>query len=212
MPSRPRLRVCVFFWTAVAVALLDIHVLGAQPAPEDHSAYFGGWTLNRELSSQPPSLEPSRGDHGRLGGGRGGGDFGGPGGRGGVGRPPFDPEQMKRTTGLMQELMAPLAHLVITSAEGGAIRFTEADGLSRKFVPNDTKEKHQFVNGTIETKTKWEDGELRQEFLLAEGMRLVRTYAVTPEPKQLVVATTMDGGPGGRRDPIRFVYEADADR
>jgi hypothetical protein len=72
--------------------------LAQSPGPEDHTAYIGGWTLNRELSSQPSSLEtPARGGfRGRVPGGPGGfpGGAGGP--AGDVGGPPFDPRAMEQ--------------------------------------------------------------------------------------------------------------------
>jgi len=207
--SHPRRRVGVLSWTAAAVAILSVPVSRAQPAPADQAVCFGAWTLNRELSSKPRSPDAGRGARGRPGGtGRGG--FGRPGDRGG-GAPPSGQSQQKGTMELLQELMTPSAHLIITPAEDGAIRFTEADGLTRAYVLDEKKEKHQFVSGTFDTKTKWEDGELHQEVFATERMKIVRTYRVTPEPRQLIVTTTMDGGPDGQREPIRFVYDADPD-
>ena len=89
--------------------------------------------------------------------------------------------------------------------------FTDADGRTTRYVANDKKEKHQLLTGTIETKTKWVDGALRQEIALRDGMKSSRTYAI--EDDHLVVTTTMEGGPGpgggGRRAPVRWVYDRD---
>ena len=111
---------------------------------------------------------------------------------------------------ITRELMTPTARYVITGAEGGAITFTDAEGRSMKFMPNNKTEKHQLAGGTIETKTRWDGGELRQEVSLPGGMKLLRAYAVQPDPKRLTVTVTVEGGRGGRQAPVRMVYEPDA--
>ena len=123
-------------------------------------------------------------------------------------------QEMKTTMALIQELMTPTAHWVITSGEGGAITFTDSEGRSMRFAPNNKTEKHQLTAGTIETKTRWDNEQLRQEIALSGGMNAVRTLAVLPENGQLIVTTTMEGGPGGRggrRPPFRFVYLRDGE-
>jgi len=181
---------------------------------DDFSPLLGGWTLNRDLSARGPAAEPRArgGSEGRRGG-RGGSPAGG-GSRGGgrMGRSAFDPEQMERARAIVEELMMPSTRWVITRSEQGAIAFTDAEGRSMKFVPDGRKEKHQLAGGTIETQTAWKDAHLRQEISLPGGMKLTRTFAVMPDPRQLVVSTTTEGGRGGRRPPTRFVYEADPGR
>lgn len=217
------------FWAGLGVAGLVASVVlqaSQSPAPKDHSAYFGGWTLNRELSSSPPApdVPDGSGREGRGGGrGRGGppgGGFGGPGGGGGFGAPggagglgggppSFDPKEMEKTMALVQELMTPTAHWVVSSADDGTIVFSDAEGRSSRFVPNNKKEKHQLTAGTIETKTKWDKEQLRQEISLPAGMKAVRVFVASPETTQLTVTTTMEGGPAGRRPPYRLVYDRD---
>jgi hypothetical protein len=217
-------------WLGLGVAgfVASVGLQAAQsPVPEDHSGYFGGWTLNRELSSTPPTPDRPDGRGREGGGGRGrggppGGGFGGPGGGGGFGppggggaqrgSPSFDPKEMEKTMALMQELLTPTAHWIITSADDGTIVFSDAEGRSSRYIPNDKKEKHQLTDGTIETKTKWDNGQLRQEISLSNGMKSVRVFAVKPQDKQLTVTTTMEGGPGGRRPPFRLVYDRDENR
>ena len=212
--------------SVLAATLLAASTLHAQPgAPEERSSYFGGWTLSRELSSSPTSPDtPTTGDReGRPGGGRGrggvpgGGGGGGPRGGGGFGgaggQSPLNAQDMKKTMALIQELMTPTAHWVITSGEG-AITFTDSEGRSMRFVPNNKTEKHQLRAGTIETKTRWDNEQLRQEIALSGGIKAVRTLAVLPENGQLIVTTTMEGGPGsrgGRRPPLRLVYLRDGE-
>ena len=70
-----------FPWPILGAATVVASVaLQAQPrVPEDHSAYVGGWTLNRELSSTPPAPDgpDGGGREGRGGRGRGGPPIGG---------------------------------------------------------------------------------------------------------------------------------------
>jgi hypothetical protein len=97
----------------------------------------------------------------------------------------------------------------VTSADDGTVIFADAEGRSSRFVPNDRKEKHQLTAGTVETKTKWEEGQLRQEISLPTGTKAVRVFASIPETTQLTVTTSLEGGPSGRRSPSRFVYDRD---
>lgn len=118
---------------------------------------------------------------------------------------------MERMRALMQEFMTPTVRWVIGGGEGDLVVFTDADGRSTRYAANDKKEKHQLLTGTIETRTKWDGGELRQEIELRDGMKAIRTYGLDDD--QLVVTTTMEGGrgPGGgrRRAPVRWVYDRD---
>jgi hypothetical protein len=134
--------------------------------------------------------------------------MGGPGG----GPPNFDPKKMEATMAMMRELMTPTTRWTVVG-DAAALTFTDADGRSSRYTVNDKKEKHQLSNGTIETKTKWENGQLRQELSLPGGTKALRIFAVVEgEIPQLVVTVTPEGGPGGRGDrrpPLRFVYDHD---
>jgi hypothetical protein len=211
----------------VACLVASTALQALQPVTDDHSAYFGGWTLNRELSSSVHTPDGPDGGGREGGGGRGrggprGGGFGGsgggrgfgaPGGGGAPGGPPsFDPKEMEKTAELVQELMTPTGHWIVTSADDGTIIFADAEGRSSRFVPNDRKEKHQLMSGTVETKTKWDKGQLRQEYSLPTGIKAVRVFVATSETKQLTVTTSLEGGPAGRRPPSRFVYDQDERR
>ena len=217
----------VLFWPSLGVAGLvaSMAVQAVQPTvADDHSAYFGGWTLNRELSSSLRTTDEPDGGGRDGGGGRGhggtsGGGFGGSGGRRGFGgpggagvpdgSPAFDPKEMERTMALVQELMTPTAHWIVTSADDGTVIFADAEGRSSRFVPNDRKEKHQLTAGTVETKTKWDKGQLRQEISLPTGIKAVRVFASIPETTQLTVTTSLEGDPSGQRPPSRFFYDRD---
>jgi hypothetical protein len=211
------------FWPGLAAAgfVASVALQAQANVPADHSAYFGSWTLNREMSSTPrtPDGPDGGGREGDGSRGRGGGRLGRPGGGGGSGAPggagepggslSFDPKEMERAIALMQELMTPTAHWILRSADDGTVIFSDAEGRSSRFVPNDKKEKHQLTAGTVETKTKWDKGQLHQEISLPAGQKAVRVFAVMPETKQLTVTITTEGGPAGRRPPFRLVYDRD---
>lgn len=205
-----------------------------EPIPPQRASYYGGWTLNKDLSASAPT--PDRGERDGRGRGGPGGGFGGPGG--GVGGPPgggpggpgggfggpgggfggpggrnFDPQKMDEAMAVMREVMTPTAHWVITG-EAEVVTLTDADGRSSRYTTNGKKEKHQLSNASIETKSRWENGQLRQELSLPAGMKALRVFAVVEgETPQLVVTVTPQGGPegrAGRRPPLRFVYDRDA--
>lgn len=203
---------------------------GAPAAP-----FVGGWSLNKEQSSAPPTAgtrgsgDGSGGRRGRgvFGGprgggggmgrrGMGGGGFGGPGGRG-----QMDPEQMRARMELTREVMRPTPHWVITS-DGDVLTFADADGRSTKYTINDKKEKHQLTGGTIETKSRWDNGQLMQELSLPGGMKMKRAFSLeSGDVPRLIVTLTPEGegsgrpggdgagGSGGRRAPLKFVYDRD---
>lgn len=212
-----------------------------EPSPPQRASYYGGWTLNKDLSASGPTPDGGeRGGRGRRGpgggfggpgGGRGGpgGGFGGPAGggpggpggglggpRGGFGGPGgrnFDPQKMDEAMAVMREVMTPTTRWMITG-EAGVVTLTDADGRSSRYTTDGKKEKHQLSNAAIETKSRWENGQLRQELSLPAGMKALRVFAVVQgETPQLVVTVSPQGGPegrAGRRPPLRFVYDRDA--
>lgn len=212
---------------AVVVALC-VPALGAvaqSGAAAGLERLHGGWTLNRELSTTPPQGGGGRGD-GPPGGGGGGRGPGGPGGGGGVpgGRgggggfggpggagPGGDPQKMREAMETLREVLTPVPYFVVTG-DAPVITFTARDGRSTRYTVDDKKEKHQLTSATIETRSKWVENRLRQEISLPQSMKAVRTFALsTDDPPQLIIATTLEGGPQGpggeRRQPIRLVYD-----
>jgi hypothetical protein len=215
-------------YAAVVAAIVATAALAQTRQAEDHDSLYGGWTLNRELSSQSPDADGGVGNNegrgrGRPGGGFPGGGFpgrGSPGGGGafpggggfpGGGRGGDNAKDREQTMAVMQELMRTSAHWVITSGDRYGVTLTDAEGHSMKFVPDGKKEKHQLGGGTIETTTKWDKGQLVQDMSIVR-MHLVRTFEVTPGTRQLVMTTTMKGGPDGRERPVRLVYDSDEQR
>jgi hypothetical protein len=87
----------------------------------------------------------------------------------------------------------------------------ESDGRVRKFKADGKKEKHQFDNGTVETKSKWSAEGLVIETDM-QGMKLTQTYSLAPgrEKRQLMLQTKMEGGnspDGDERKPVIHYYD-----
>jgi hypothetical protein len=190
---------------------------GAQTPAATHPNIDGAWVLNRDMGDQQQrggggdGSEGDGGGHRRGGyGGGGGGGYGGGGmgrgggmggmGRGGMGGGQMSDEQkqeMERRRALMKELLQPSDRMTVT-VDNDIVTFTESDGRVRKFKTDGKKEKHQFDNGTVETKSKWDNDGLVIETELQNGMKLTQTYTIAPgEKRQLVLATKMEGGGGG---------------
>jgi hypothetical protein len=178
----------------------------------------GTWRLNAELSSAPGS-GPVPGDSGPPDGGRapggmggvrgrggmpGGGGFGGRPDGGGDGRRPSS-EEMERRRALREELTQ-LPPRFTLAQKDDTITFIEPDGVVRSYVANGKSEKHQLVNGIVETRTRWK-GEGFEMELTVDRLTLRRTFALrSGEVRQLEVTAAFDGG---RRDAKpRYVYDA----
>jgi hypothetical protein len=167
-----RLTFVVCACVATAVLTMD-HASAQRDVASQPSSLFGGWTLNRQLSSTAPGPDsgdadrpappgggpggrPGGGGSGAPGGGFGGGvgglPIGGFGGRGGPAGP--DPRNMKEAMEAMRELMTPTAHWVIREEEGGAVVFSNAEGRSVRYVANNKKEKHQLGWPTVPSKRR----------------------------------------------------------
>ena len=179
----------------------------------DTNSLTGGWTLNKELSDQPPDRTEGRGDdaHGRRGGFGGGGGgrrggFGrGGGGYGGGGQPP-DREAMVRARDAMRDVLNPPDHLVISQTES-MIVITGADGRTTRLSPDGKKIKDE--NTSIERKTKWDGGKLVVEMTGLGSGKITQTYGSDPEHRQLRVTALVEGRGGQSPRTITHVYDAD---
>jgi hypothetical protein len=207
----PRLHMSVRFFSLITLfALVLAEVTGsaapsaAQSAADNRAALIGRWVLNRELSGPTPS--PDFGA--RRGGSRGRGFAIG----GGRGSPTSDNRAAARAEGerlvaLMAELVTPETKLEISSAGGQTLAFTSGDGRTVRYTADNKVEKHQQLNGVIETRSKWIRDELRQEINAADVIAMVKSFAVDPATDQLTVTTALANA---RRDddrPTRVVYE-----
>ena len=209
----------------LAVAALLAVWLSAESRAQtvEHPTLTGAWTLNKELSDQPPDRSGG-GDNGQGGrrgggGGRGGGRRGGfGGGGGGYGRGGFggggqtmDPEAMARTREALRDIINPPDHLTIAQT-ASMIVVTGADGRTMRLSLDGKKVKDENTN--IERKTKWDGGKLVTEISGLQG-KITQTYSVEPEHHQLRIVATLEGrnastgsGQAGSRT-ITHVYDAD---
>jgi hypothetical protein len=181
----------------------------AQPASK--SALTGAWTLNKDLSDQPPRRgEDVGGERAGRGGGRGGG--GGRGmGRGGLGvggmgrgRGGMDPEAMGRTRQAMRDITEPSDRLTITETESMVV-LTDNEGRTTRLSTDGKKVKDE--NTKIERKTRWEAEKLVSEISGAGPRKFTQTFAVDPEARQLRIIIQIEGGRGGQPRTITHVYD-----
>ena len=221
-------------WNALVIAMACVAAwswtgVSARQAPD----LGGAWVLNRDLGTAPGS-EPGPGPDGREGrgrgpgggpggggrggpGGGGGGGFGGFGGRGGGRRGPGgggDPRGMREDMAARRALMDEVLHLpprFTLAQEGDKIVIIEPDGVVRTYLVNGRKEKHQLANGTVETTSSWDKATLKMDIVVGERLKLVRTFALTEDPRRLQVTTVFDGGPKDRA-MVEVFDEADAAR
>ena len=197
----------------------------AQAPAADHPNIDGAWVLNRDMGEplqrgggSDSGDGEGGGAHRRGGGGYGVSAMGHGGGMGGGQMSDEQKQELERRRALMKELLQPSDRMTLT-VENDMVTFTESDGRVRKFRTDGKKEKHQFDNGTVETKSKWDNSGLVIETDLQSGMKLTQTYTIAAgEKRQLVLATKMEGGGGGgmghapsgdsgERKPIMHYYD-----
>ena len=197
-------RQCVI---GLAGAVLIPTIVAASQAVSELQKFNGAWVLNRQQSTGAGSGGGEAGAEGaghRRGGFSGG--FGGLGGMGrGAGGGSEDRAAMERQRALMHELLEPLPRLTVTT-EGDVVTFTAADGRVRRYRVDGRKEKHQFDNGTVDTKSKFENGLLTIETSSPGGAKLVDVYSVNDQ-HQLVIETKLEGGRGGDDPHIVHIYD-----
>jgi len=207
----------------------------AAPAPTPtRTTIAGAWRLNPDLSQNPDGGRPDSGggrdggrgggDRGGFGGGMGGGFGGGMGGgyRGGMGGGygggfggggvaggrRVDPDAMRARMKLMREIMQPPKRFVLTMMhQERTVAFTYTDGQVYRYQADGKKEKHQFADGTVNSKTKWDHEKLVTEYDLGGGFKVVRTYELSRHGLHLDVTTKMEGGRRNRQ--VKTVYDID---
>ena len=130
------------------------------------------------------------------------GGFGSPGGM--AGPEARNPELLKQRLELMRELMEPVRRMTIAQ-DGSSVSFTFDDGRTVRYRTHGKTEKHQQVNGVVETETRWKKDKLVRETHLDDGMTIEETFTIG-SPRALVVELKLHGGPG-RRKPLRRVYD-----
>jgi hypothetical protein len=183
----------------------------------------GAWTLNKELSDQPPDRSGGQegagrrggnGGGGRGGGGHHGGFSGGGFGGGGTGRgPEMDKDEMARKREAMRDILVPPDHLTIVQTDS-MIVLTGGDGRTTRLSPDGKKVKDE--NTHLERKTKWDGAKLVSEISGLGNGKIMQTLALDAEHHQLRITAEMEnqGGSSGsgqaKTRTITHVYDADA--
>jgi hypothetical protein len=194
----------------LTVALPAMLAAQSQQASNGPARLNGAWVLNRQQTTSGAGGGPDPAPHGsgpRHGGFSGG--FGRPGGggtgRGAGGEGDRDRENVERQRALIRELLEPMPRITVTS-DNESVTLAGSDGRLRKYRIDGKKEKHQFDNGTVDTKSKWENEQLIVETSTSDGLKLVEAYSVN-EQHQLVVDVKFGGDRGRDRPPILRVYD-----
>lgn len=196
------------------LCLLGTLVASGRSQDPDRPWLAGSWSINRALTTARGATPmPPDGLQGRpvatYGSGMGNSKgIGGPPpgrGRGIYLAPLLSPEAIDARKRLMREVMEMPRRLTIQQ-DGDRLVFTEPGGIVRIYLANNRAEKHQLVNGTIETKSRWDEDRLIMEVRPADGVRILHTYAIRGTPRRLEISTTFDGAP---KDVSRLtVYDA----
>jgi hypothetical protein len=172
----------------------------------------GAWTLNKDLSDQPPSHEGGTGGdqgRGRGGYGRGGGYGGGRrgGGGGGGARGGGNSEEAARMREAMRDEMTPADHLTITQADS-TIVITSQDGRTTRLSADGKKVKDESTN--VERKTKWDGARLVSEINGLGRGKIVETYSVDAETHRLNITVETEKSRNRPAMTVHRVYDADA--
>jgi len=198
--------------TAVALVIFTASAaLRAQTPPSP--SLEGAWTLNKDFSDKPPSgREGGQGREGHQGGHRGGGrgggaghggGFGGAGSGGGQGQGGNAEDVQRLRNALRDELEAPERLTIVES--GSTIILTAGDGRTTRLSADGKKVKDESTK--VERRTKWDAGKLVSEVSgLGQG-KIVETYALDAEHKQLKVTLNIEGSQ--RKATVNRTYDAD---
>ena len=203
------------FVTFVIAASFAIATTRAQTPSKPNDSIVGSWTLNKDasdLGAAPGSGEGREGgDDGRTGGGGrrrggGGGGFGGGLGRGGgfgnQATPQNQEAMQKMRDALRDEMQAP-DHMTIVSSETTII-ITMRDGRTTRLATDGKKIKDDSTG--ISRATKWEAGKLTSEINGLGRGKIIETYSVDADAKQLRVKLDVDGP---RKTTQTRVYDLD---
>lgn len=193
--------------TAIVVLLASAGP-GAQSPPD----LSGAWRLNADASdvggSGGEDGDAPAGNRVPMGGfgmpGRQ--PLGGYGAPGGMAAPDArtDPQTRKQRRALLRELLEPVRRFEITQ-DGTAVSFVYEQGRTVRYRTDGRTEKHQAINGVVETETRWKKGKLVRETNLDDGVTIEETFVLT-SPRGLSVEIEVGGGVGSRK-PIRRIYD-----
>ncbi len=199
----------------------------AKPTAQDAAAakISGVWQLNKELSTDPATVDAasqqanrgagsgrgSTGTGGGMSGGRrglGGGGGGGGGSRGGGGggsSSAMTPEQLAQFQAMMSEIKN-LPDRMTVHATAADVTITLDDGSIRKYTANNKKEQIAIGSAQIDTTTKWDGDTLNIQMAVGQS-KLVETYALTSDGAHLIVSITPKLSAPGQQVTTKHVYD-----
>jgi hypothetical protein len=114
-------------------------------------------------------------------------------------------EESRTARAAIAELLQPSSRLTITQTTSD-VTFVDANGHTRKYKTSGEKQKNQLFASTVETRTKWKEGTLTQEFIVGDGTKVTFAYSIAATSDQLLVIAK----PGEANGPIgqsRWVYD-----
>jgi hypothetical protein len=208
-------RFSVIVGAAIGIATL-LAVESRAQAPEKASL-AGIWSMNKDLSDQPPSGgqgDGSQGDQSRHGGGHGrgggtggmhGGYGGGAGRGGGGGRAAMDPDAAARMRDAMRDIVAPPDRLTVVQTDSMVV-LTGPDGRTTRLSPDGKKIKDD--NTGVERKTKWDGGKLVCEVSGVGPGKITQTFSLDAEHHQLRIVALLEGGRSKEPRTITHVYDS----
>jgi hypothetical protein len=174
----------------------------AQQASQPHTSHSdlaGAWSLNRNLSDDPATVMT------RM---REGGDgshrppFGGHGGAFGGGGRSMNPDQMRTRLAMLE----PPKRLTIVQSDA-TVTLTDGEGRSQTFAVINQKQRLSIGGQAIDVRAKWDGDRLIKEMSLDGGAKIIETYSLTGEPRQLHVNVKLEGAMP-RTITLRRVYDA----
>lgn len=186
----------------------------------------GSWQLNREQSDDArKKLQEAISSAGGArrsdrGGRRGGGILRGRGGNGDDGRASrgggMNDEQRERASEMRQEMMEAAETLTI-NYQGTTFTITDGNNRVRTFRTDGSKQTQQGARGgsgssggEIETRARVQSENIVIERKPERGGKLIETYALSPDNRQLYVTLQIENKRLGQPITIRRVYDAAA--
>jgi hypothetical protein len=164
----------------------------------------GAWTLDKDLSDRSDGMgrgDGNRGMGGSPGMGGGGGRGGGmPGGFGGGGDR-RDPEENRRISRIMTDLLTPAGRLTVVQ-DGPVIMVTTDDGRAVKWNTDGKEQERLTGDGIVKSRARWNSAQFVVEERIQDGPKVTRTFIVSADGRQLMLVTKIDGGGGMPMQPI----------
>jgi len=188
-----------------------------EQAPAQVPNVGGRWDLNWQESDKPPENvdgqeagagRPGGGGRPPGGGGGMGGIFGGVGRAGsGAGRSGGEGDRGRGDSleTVRQYLQAPRSLLIVEQPD--SVTITDEHGEVLRLTVNGLKVRETRNGRTVERRASWNGRTLVVETSPGGRLKIVQTYKKVAEGLQLIVTTTVEGGPGGQPIELKRIYD-----